>query len=92
MENHVYIMDRESNQVVVEAKNSNDLFQIQQLESAGGFDKEYFVVIHNDADAIPEEDWLGYYPADWEPYVVPVTKTETSDGCDVDEEDEEEIK
>ena len=68
--NHIYIVDRETNKIAAEAINGHALFQIQQLESAGKFDQEYFVQITPDDRSEDEDAWLGFYPAAWDPYIM----------------------
>lgn len=68
--NHIYIVDRETNKIAAEAINGHSLFQIQQLESAGKFDQEYFVQITPDDRSEDEDAWLGFYPAAWDPYIL----------------------
>ena len=76
---HIYIQDRETKMIVAEAKDGSSLFQIQQLESTGKFDQEYFVTIRDGGNPASEDDFLGYYPASWDPYVVPTEETETDE-------------
>jgi len=66
---HIYIQDRETRKIVAEAINEHTLFQIQQLEGAGKFDQEYFVMIRDGGNPASEDDFLGFYPASWESFI-----------------------
>lgn len=65
---HIYIYDKENNLPVAEAKDEAALFQIKQVTSPCKFEQEYFVM--NVQEKVNVDDYIGFYPADWQPYIV----------------------